>query len=326
MLRRFRDEDANGNGDRNDEIPFTSHNPDFAMLAIGGMYGVRSDLSYDRRYVSTIEKGKLHFQLADPEYRDALRAFAVLFREKLLDNDIFTHTDKDYFGKGAAGRVGFTPLYQPRNFATYAREYDAIVPPKGPKGHQIWNFLQVRVENNNTFSITRANKHPEATMRWIDWFYSEEGSTAIYLVRPNEFGSYGADGKFAFKKEIIEAPIGFEKYMGQHTIYPGGGAGGWFREAQMASGMAGTPMMFYVEKTKPYLISTIRPGLRSAEATDKEKQLRADLDVYITENMAKFAAGQLDAGNDAVWDNWVRTLDKLGLRELEAILQESISR
>ena len=155
VMRAFRDKDANGNGDPKDEVPYSSHNPDFALMGVAGMFGVRYDIDYDRRYpISLDDKGKLHIQLADPAYRDAMRYYATLFQEKLLDQEIFTHTNKDYFGKLAAGRMGFTPLYQPRNAATFANEYDAIVPPKGPKGDQFWNFLQPRVQNVNSFSIT----------------------------------------------------------------------------------------------------------------------------------------------------------------------------
>ncbi len=326
MLRRFRDEDANGNGDKTDEIPFTAHDQYFAMRGLGGQFGLRYDLSYDHRYPIMIQQGKLRIMLADPEFRDAMRVFARLFSEKLMDQEIFTQTNKDYFAKGAAGRVGFTPLYQPRNFAKFANEYDAIVPPKGPKGHQAWNYDSPFVQNTDTLIMTRANSHREATMRWFDWFYSREGSITSYMVKEGVFYTRQPDGTLRYKPEVIEAPIGFEKFIGAHTIFPGGGAPGFFRELELAPAMMGTPMLSYIKVVGPYLNKSVRPGIRSADAVQREKQLRADLDVYITENMAKFAAGQLDINNDAAWDSWVKTLDKLGLRELEKILQESISR
>jgi putative aldouronate transport system substrate-binding protein len=325
-LRAFRDQDANGNGDSNDEIPYTSHNWKFAMMAVSNMFGVRFDVQYERAYPMAVDNGKLNMMLDDDEYRNALRYYATLFQEKLMDNEIFAHTAKDYFGKGAAGRVGFTPLYQPRNFAVYANEYDAIVPPKGPDGDQIWNFLQSKVQQVNTFAITNVNQYPEATIRWWDYFYTDEGATKLYHVRPDEFGSTQADGSFRYNKEVLEAEIGFEKFMGKHTIYPGGGAGGWFKEKQMAPGMAGTPMLSYINNTGPYLINVIRPGLRSYEQTERENEIRSDLDVYLKETVAKFAAGEIDIDSDKEWDTWVKTLDRIGMNDLEEILQEAISR
>ena len=327
VLRAFRDQDANGNGDPNDEIPFTSHNAFMAMNAISGMFGVRYDLvGIGAQYPASVDdQGDVRIMLDTDEYRNALRYYAQAFQERLIDNDIFTHTNAEYFGKGAAGRVGFTPLYQPRNFVEYANDYDAIVPPRGPDGHQIWNYRGATVAGATTMAMTRVNQHREATARWFDWFYSDEGSTAVYLVN-EDFHDVMPDGSLQYKDHVINADIGFTNFIGEHTIFPGGGAAGLFREKHIAPTMAGTPMLSYIEKTRPYLPRGVRVGLRSETESRRESEIRSDMDVYVEETFAAFVTGRLNINSDAEWERWRQTLGRMGLRELEAIYQASINR
>ncbi|TVQ26262.1 MAG: extracellular solute-binding protein [Spirochaetaceae bacterium] len=327
VLRAFRDQDANGNGNPNDEIPFTSHNAFMAMNGIGGMFGVRYDLvGIGGQYPASVDnQGTVRIMLDTTEYRNAVRYYAQLFQERLIDNDIFTHTNADYFGKGAGGRVGFTPLYQPRNFAQFANDYDAIVPPRGPDGHQIWNYREATVAHRTSLVMTRVNAHREATARWFDWFYSDEGTTAVMMVN-EDFYDVMPDGSLRYKEHVIEASIGFENFMGEHTIFPGGGAPGLFRGKHMAPGMMGTPMLTYIEKTQPYLPKAIRVGLRSESESRRESEIKSDLDIYVEETFAAFVTGRLNVNSDAEWERWRQTLARMGLRELEAIYQASINR
>lgn len=113
----------------------------------------------------------------------------------------------------------------------------------------VFAILSLRARGNlSAFVMTSSNPYPEATVRWFDWFYSDEGSTAVYMVN-EDFYTVESDGSLRYTDEVIEADIGFEKFIGSHTIFSGGGAGGWFREKQMAPGMQGTPMLSYIEKT-----------------------------------------------------------------------------
>ncbi len=326
VLRAFRDGDPNGNGDTTDEVPFTSHNAFMAMNAISSMFGVSYDLAYEGKYpVALYDDGTVDIQLETDQYRNALRYYATAFQERLIDNEIFVHTSADYFAKGAAGRVGFTPLYQPRNFAEYANNYDAIVPPVGPDGFQSWNYLQPRVSALASFVMTSENPNPEATVRWFDWWYSDEGALTLHMLIP-EFANENADGTFSYKDEVLNAEVGFERFIGAHTIFPGGGSGTYATGRHLAPTMAGTPMLSYIEKTEPFLPKGLRPGLRSPEENQRETELRSDLDVYIEETVSKFVAGEIDINDDAEWDTWVQTLDRLGLGELEEILFASMNR
>ena len=117
MLRAFRDNDPNNNGDPTDEIPFSAHNMVLGFRGICGMFGVNYEVQYGDanmgRYPMKIENGEIHIQLTDDSMKEALQYYAKMYEEKLLDQEIFIHTKKEYFAKLAAGLYGFTPCTNP---------------------------------------------------------------------------------------------------------------------------------------------------------------------------------------------------------------------
>jgi putative aldouronate transport system substrate-binding protein len=325
MLRAFRDNDANNNGDPTDEIPFSAHNMVLAFRGICGMFGVNYEVQYGDanlgRYPMKIENGKVHIQLTDDSMKEALQYYHTIYQEKLLDQEIFIHTKKEYFAKLAAGRFGFTPLHQPRNAGDYKEEYDAMVPPKGPHGDQVWNFVRPKLVGINAFCMTNVNKYPEATLRWVDYFYSEEGAIQLYLVRPDEFTDKQPDGSYQFKKHVLEAEEGFARFMGKDTIWGGGMAPVFgFEKASMP--LYRGPMLTYINKVEDYLPDeVVRFPLRPKEDLDRELEIRSEMDTYIMEMWANFATGDVSFDE---WDQYVATLEKMGLKELEAIFQRAM--
>ena len=327
MLRAFRDKDANNNGDPTDEIPYSAHNMVLAFRGICGMFGVNYEVEYGdadwSQYPMKVENGRVHIQLTDDIMKEALQYYAAMYKEKLLDQEIFVHTKKEYFAKLAAGRFGFTPLHQPRNAGDYQGEYDAMVPPKGPRGDQKWNFYRPFLTSINAFAMTRANKYPEAMLRWIDHFYGEEGALQMYLVRMDEFTDKQPDGKYEFKKHVFEAKEGFARYMGSHTIW-GGGDAPVFSTDLATWALTRGPMRTYINKVKDYLPreDIIRIPLRKKEDLDRELEIRGEMDTYIMEAWANFATGATSFNK---WDQYVATLEKMGLKELEDIFNRAMS-
>ena len=327
MLRAFRDNDANNNGDPTDEIPFSAHNMVLGFRGICGMFGVNYEVHYGDpslgRYPMKIENNKVHIQLTDDNMKRALQYYSKMYQEKLLDQEIFIHTKKEYFAKLAAGRYGFTPLHQPRNAGKYKGEYDAMVPPKGPRGDQVWNFSRAYLRGINAFAMTNANKYPEAMLRWVDYFYSEEGAIQMYLVRPDEFCDTAPEGGYQFKKHVLEAEEGFARYMGSHTIW-GGGMAPVLSIEKASDPLSRGAMRTYLAKVDAYQPrdEVIKLPLRKKADLDRELEIRSDMDTYIMEMWANFATG---ATSFDKWDEYVATLEKMGLKELEDIFQRALT-
>ena len=94
---------------------------------------------------------------------------------------------------------------------------------EGPYGDRALINVESNVQMTGVAVITTANKYPEATMRWLDYFYSEEGTVLCRLGIEGE--SYEVvDGKYQLLDNIKNNPDGLtlDQALGQWAIFPGG--------------------------------------------------------------------------------------------------------
>jgi putative aldouronate transport system substrate-binding protein len=318
LLKTFKEKDPNGNG-QNDEIPYTAHTIDWAMRGLEGMYGLQRNLDYK---LNVDENNKVHIWYTDEKYKMLLQYANKLYKDGLIDKDIFTQTDQVYFAKLAEGRVGFTPLLQAQNAGKFAGDYKGITPIKGPHGDQLWNLKQDVNANSGKAIITKTNKNPEATIRMFDYFYGDEGATLLYLGKEGVTYEKRADGTLGYKEEILKNPKGLTVALGAMTIWQGGGEFGYYTDKHLSPMMEGSTRPADYKTVQPYLPKKqYALPLLSKEKQDQMNAVRTDLDTYTDEMRAKFISG--DKSFDE-WDAYVSTVKKMGLDKLEQIFQESL--
>lgn len=103
VLRAFRDKDANGNGDPNDEIPVSGREQGrwmdhlFAMYGVAMLEGIPNWDIYD---------GKLTYSAVTPNMKAALEFVRDLYKEKLLDQNTFLNKNDDWLAKIYNDKVG----------------------------------------------------------------------------------------------------------------------------------------------------------------------------------------------------------------------------
>ena len=83
VLKEFRDKDANGNGDPNDEYPMVGTN---GQLSGQTLHWLINMFIYEDRNImwNVDENGKLYSPYTQDEYRDALKFIHMLYEEKLM--------------------------------------------------------------------------------------------------------------------------------------------------------------------------------------------------------------------------------------------------
>jgi putative aldouronate transport system substrate-binding protein len=320
VLKAFKEKDPNGSGSA-DEIAYSAHNLDWAIRGLEGMFGLERNLDY---YTNVDASNKVHIWVMDDKYKQLLEYTNKLYKEGLMDKEIFTQTDQLYFGKLAANRVGFTPLLTAQNAGKFAKDYKGITPIKGPGGDQLWNMRQDTNTGGAKAAITKADKNPEATMRLFDYFYSEEGANLMYMGgQENDTYTKATDGKLHYKPEILNSTKGFAVEMGARTIWPGGMELGFYTEKQLAPMMEGTTRPDDFNTVKDYVTKNYRPmPLLAKDKQDQITALRTDIDSYIKEMQAKFIIG--DASFDT-WSKYTDTLKKMGIEKLEAQYQDALN-
>ncbi|HQO56425.1 MAG TPA: extracellular solute-binding protein [Clostridia bacterium] len=209
VWRAFRDQDANGNGDPNDEIPFTA-----AGEHIPGAWGTSPLL-----FVGIISNQYFYldgntYQLVydHPRYREYLEVMQLLYSEGLMDKEVVTHTYQDTGALQSAGVAGSALEFTDRASSAVKtlQETDtnatfvATLPMVGTHGEQ-YMPARAKFDGRGFYVTIQAEKDGkmEAIMRVVDYLFSEEGTKLI------NFGIEGqhytmVNGAPVLNKEILD--------------------------------------------------------------------------------------------------------------------------
>ncbi len=315
VLVAFRDKDPNGNG-KQDEIPLTARASAGVGLGLpiipmmSGSFGLDTQLGYNINLVD----GKVEIWMGNDRNKELLQYLNKLYSEKLLDPEVFSQTEAQYIAKQGSGNVGFFFDQTNNAFLPIQDQYTGIAPLEGPHGDRLQSQGAPVPRDLGSFAITSVNKHPEATMRWIDYFYSEEGSTLLRFGREGE--NYELkDGIPYYTQQFLNTGN-----QGKITPYAGGGAPHLISE-NVASFINPPQVQEAQKKLDPYM-----PEVRYAapmfdeETAKKVDVLRNDLDKYYDEQSTKFITGALSFDK---WDDFQATLKKLKIEELQKLYQDA---
>jgi putative aldouronate transport system substrate-binding protein len=103
VLKAFRDQDANGNGDPHDEIPVSGREFGRWMDDLFGMYGVAM---WEGFPMWDLYDGKLTYSAVTPNMKAALAFIRELYAEKLLDPNTFLNLTSDWLANIHSDKVG----------------------------------------------------------------------------------------------------------------------------------------------------------------------------------------------------------------------------
>jgi len=327
----FKTGDLNGNGEA-DEIPLTS-----ASLEGWPLDDVRPGLpsafgfsvGYGR-WLFDVDGGRVRFVPAEPAFFDYLSFMSRLYREGLLDPDAYTQDFLQVVVKGEADRLGAFTAPGPFLVVGTARNeaFIQLTPLTSeanpePRWPVMPNILR------GTFAITSANPAPEATLRWVDLFYSEAG--ALLLV-------HGVEGE-----DWERTPAG-----GVRRLYPEEVNPEVYRAAQITSDAGSqlphdrrpvfelskvdlaetNPENFYIgEQTwktlEPYGVPTFPPLYFTPEEQQELNFLLLDLETYTQGAEAAFVTGQRPLSE---WEDYLATLGRIGLGRVLELHQAAYDR
>lgn len=328
VLRAFKEQDANGNGDANDEIPFSALNWGYAGMinmfcgAFGHPYGLQIDSDGKTVVDSRCEDGT----------KEAIKWLRGLYEEGLIDMEIFTQDGDAFLAKCKEDPtlVGCSTGWRAGHSygdAVAEAQYKTLLPLKGPNGDR---GILGRGENINitpAMMVTSACEHPEVLARWVDTLYAEDISIQCnkgplgYTLIQNDDGSYDANvlpegyetrGEYLDKNHLLHIPQYFieSEYnlVVDETNY-GSNDKRWQCEDYNNDGA--------VVKAFPTVLTT------SEEAASIEA-IRPDIDKYTEDQICRWISGQGDV--DADWDGYVKKLQELGFEDYVKIYQQIYDR
>ncbi|NMM52998.1 extracellular solute-binding protein [Paenibacillus aquistagni] len=315
-LKRVKTEDPNGNG-KADEIPLTSVKlNDGIRMWLMGSFGI----GYEDIYADA--NGKVSYAYTADGYKDYLTFLNKLWNEDLLDHETFSQTNEQKKAKGNNNQVA---LFQ---------DYHAYFTLGGEPNKEDVMYQPVKssVEGSpvaakhpglakGPFAISSANKHPEATMRWVDYFYSTEGSD--FLVNGPEGLLFEYVNKDTFEKKRLDAPDGKDREEYRATITPAYGINlPQIANEQTSNGFKDDFSKWLDEETAKKITPFARvpfPSIYLSQAEqDQVSAIRSDLKTYVEQMEAKFVTGQEPLSN---YDKYIETANKMGAQKMVDMYQ-----
>lgn len=316
VLKAFKEQDANGNGDPNDEIPFSADPNNKHIESMTGWFG----LPMGKSGIGILDD-EVVFAGASSTYREFLSWFNSLYEQGLIDLEIFTQDSSTWEGKGNRDLYGVSIAYGSGEFSGIVleggekSEFDVLPVLNTDKGG-MW------MRDTNGFSVYRTQavitdnaEHPEVICRWFDnafqlengigcnrgpvgtvVFKEDDGYRAIDVkTLPEEDQEKFSWGNLWPQSLPKYMPSGF-KYIEDHPTY---------NEKKVME-----------DTYEPYLTKTTIPSFWiPLDKIDRYSDIASALTDYFNQRQAMFISGEMDIDDDAQWQSYVDGLYALGLED-----------
>ena len=342
VLVAFKENDCNGNGAKNDELPL-----------MGAMSGTRSSyvvdwiinqyMYYDHNKQYSLENGKLVSYYTQESFRDALKFVNKLYKEGLLNDTAFTNNNGSMGavttpqnGVAKCGIfVGHLTLHTtPGNMLL--EEYVPLKPMKG----------QTSVYGPNTNSqnciITSSCENVDAAFNLLMVMRTEESSLRI------RYGEYGVNWEYAQEGEvsdmgypakirILDDPFGkpntcqWVSATGSFTVHAEGESAVYAQSKSpweiLRSQMHAESAANYAAAAEANNPKELLPSLIYTQAEkDAMEFIWAEVNDIATTYINDFMKNKKNPNDDAMWNKFQVELEKAGLAEQVALAQKVYDR
>ncbi|WP_339324917.1 extracellular solute-binding protein [Paenibacillus sp. FSL W8-0194] len=326
MLKAFKEKDPNGNGQK-DEIAWGAVGTAGIVNYLRGSFGLNNHGTSNINVDTDPETGKIRFIPTDDRYKELLQFVNKLYKDGLLEQDIVSVKSTEVDAKGMQGLLGVSDSVDP--VAIYNQKgYVGLSVLKGPHGDRQYNAYGSPLGNIGMFVLTDKAKHPEAMMRWMDYFYSDEGIKLFFMGWKDETYTEDANGNVDYTDEIKNNPKGLnlDQAVGQYLIWPGGYYPGFVKQ-KFFKGAEGLPTSVEnAKKAEPFVLpqDQVWPPFNFTQEEQSElTTIQTDIETYVNEMRDKFITGNESFDN---WDQYVAALKKMGVDRYVAIYQSASER
>jgi len=317
VLKAFKEKDANGNGDPNDEVPMSFYDTHYEHLlaCVGdGVYIPGTQLAMK-------DNDLIYYPYTDG-YKEFLAVMVKMYSEGLIDTNSFTQTRDQWLANAQSGDVVGMAYYTNSSMAPleYSGNYVALM----PFVHE--NYPLTNGVSKGTMAITDKCKNPEVLIAWADYFYTEEGSYLAWNGVKDVTYEYDAAGKY----RVTGVTSGKYEHEAQFTL----------------KGAANAPLNLvtsiysdlWAEDNPPqaleaakyeegaiYSKGTVVPTFKfTTEEEEKLSTLNTDISGYLKNYVAKVITGELDL--EQSWNEFQSTLKSMGADERLSIYKAAYDR
>lgn len=312
VLKAFKEKDANGNGDPNDEIPYSASTTRSPMVLMA-----YQDYSYDSSTFMSIIDNELTYVCTDESYKEFLQWLRKLYKEGLLDKNSFTNNIDQQRATGQSGDT-LGSFADAGGFQTVGRDNDTDYVILTP--FQSGTYPVQDPYSPNALAITDACTHPEVIVAWADYFYTEEGAALAWMgvegetYKENEDGSWEwiLGEKYGKDVSAVRSSNTIQGTQPHPSIQPEK----WSKMSKVID-----PNEVYLNEQRAKVYSMGVVPLPAMSMTQEEKEtvssIKADTDAYVSQYLAQVVTGQVELENS--WDDYVDTLKAMGLERMVSV-------
>ncbi|WP_307327281.1 extracellular solute-binding protein [Evansella vedderi] len=326
VLTAFKEQDPNGSG-KDDVIPWGG-------VSINGVINyLRGAFELNNRGVANLhidqdpQTGNVRFIPTTDNYKQLLEYVNKLYSEGLIDQEIFTIAYHEFTSKGTQGIYGVINGIDPGTLMNL-EGYVGLPVLEGINGKRLNTAIGSPLGNIGMFVITDKAKNPEAMVRWIDYFYGDEGAKNFFLGFEGITYIETEDGVYEYTEEITNNPDGLnlDQAISQYLTWPGGFYPGIVKEQYFKGAEGNEASRARAEKAEPYTLdmNEVWPVFNfTLEEHEELTVIQNDINTYVEESTAEFVTGRRSFSD---WDNYVNQLERMGLNRYLEIIQAAYER
>jgi len=327
VLVAFRDQDPNGNGQA-DEVPYFARDWE-EVLRLMTLWDARTSGSdtYHDFYVT--EEDRIAHPYAQEAYRDALANVAQWYDEGLIDQEIFTRGSSsrdfllgenlggmthDWFASTSGYNAALSDEIEGFNFIP-------MLPPESAGGVRMEEHRRIPIKPDG-WAITFANENPVETIKYFDYWFTEEGSLL------SNFGVEGktwnmVDGVPVFTDEVLnsDTPVNSQMYLEGAQIYRGYPQD-YRYEWQWTAEAAREGIELY--DSEDLLIDQFLGVAFNQEEQEVYDRYWPSIQTYMLERQQAWILGSGDVKED--WDDYIETLNDMGLQDVLDVMNSAYER
>lgn len=317
VLKAFKEQDANGNGDPDDEIPLAI---DSGIL--NWIYLYADYLIDPNKWVAEIN-GTFSYVPTDDTYKEFMAYCARLYAEGLVNQDMFTITGQQLNSNGQAGDI-YGAFRSAASFLVVGRDNDDDYIVLKP--FQAGTYPLVDRWTLGSMIITDHCEHPEVLVALMDYFYTEEGARLHYMGVEGKSYEVYEDGTWGW---ILGGECGEDitTVRAKGALSGGSLSPGMLPQLwqNMSTQVDPDEVYMNVEKAKvaalgahpPYLVFTDEENAQLAT-------IEPDVNGYLNEYFAQVVTGAVSL--EESWQGYIDTLKQMGLDTMVSIYQAAYER
>ena len=333
VLKAFRDNDMNGNGDTTDEVPFITHNSGVMYrYAFTTGFGA-NDMIY---HLDQNDHTKVTHAVLTPQFKEFVVTMARWYKEGLVYNNYISATGNEIDSLYLNDNLGAMFTNNNNALPKYMEmrpdiELVAVPYPVNENGKTYYPrsaFEDLQVSNNGAVVTTKC-KYPIEAIKYFDFLYSKQASDLMYWGVEGESYTIDENGKYQFTDLILNNPDGKVPYEAICKYMTNIGFTGLHQYESMLALESKLSPEF--KAVKEQSVSTMMDMDRSLSLTyvpttveeDRKISSYNDLSTYLSTMFDKFIIGAEPIEN---YDNFVEQCKKLGIEEVIKIKQQAYDR